>query len=71
MEERIKRIIKSLHLSNRKFSESLGNSHAWVSMLIRDNANSLKARDILNMEKTYNINPLFILKGYEPMFFDN
>jgi hypothetical protein len=31
---------------------------------------SLKAKDLLEMEKVYKINPLFILKGYDPMFLD-
>lgn len=70
MKDRIKNIIKCLHISNRKFSESLGNSHAWASMLLVSNADSLKAKDLLEMEKVYKINPLFILKGYDPMFLD-
>jgi|JI102314A2RNA_FD_contig_41_4325364_length_331_multi_1_in_0_out_0_1 transcriptional regulator with XRE-family HTH domain len=71
MKERIKDIIKCLQISNRKFSESLGNSHAWISYLLSGNTDSLKVRDILEMERLYNINPLFIIKGNAPMFLDN
>lgn len=70
MHDRIKEVIKRLHISQRKFSIGLGNSHAWVSLLLSSNKDSLKAKDLLEMERVYNVNPLYILKGSEPMFLE-
>ncbi|MBK8399494.1 MAG: hypothetical protein IPL26_30165 [Leptospiraceae bacterium] len=68
MKERIKNAINLVGLSNRKFSLSIGNCHAWASMLLSENADSLKAKDILEMERIHYINPLYILKGELPIF---
>jgi hypothetical protein len=70
IQERLKDLIVSkdkLNISQMKFSLSLGKGQSWASMIINRNYD-ISAGDILKMEEVFGINPMYILKGEEPVF---
>lgn len=68
MRERISEVIKILNISHVQFSKSVGRQKSWALSLITTHADSIKAKDILEMERVYNVNPMYILKGKKPVF---
>ena len=71
LKERLKLVLKTLHIKNIEFSEATGFSTAYISMILNPESNkpvAPSARFYKAVQREYNINPEWLEKGEGEMF---